>query len=264
MSLTIPEPFAEKAAPPVEIKPALATGIVAKGCDGAAVAPGEVMRRVSKWLPLYTAWADETARMEVLAVEDVDPGRLQCKVYGFEGPGGIVRAHELRFVNPDAMEALIERAQRCDPNDRNHRCTCCLEWIYGDAIRCGCCAHAMHRSCASRWLARSKVCPVCRSEWKNEEPARSCAAPAAAPAAAVAPAAAAPAAAAPASAAPASATPVQSAPTAMRKLFTRPFSRSPTRRASEPSDASPSRSNEHPRSASAPRLGVRVSIAVQA
>ena len=224
--MTLPEPFAEKAAPPVEIKPALATGIVAKGCDGAAVAPGEVMRRVSKWLPLYTAWADETARMDVLAVEDVDPGRLQCKVYGFEGPGGIVRAHELRFVNPDAMEALIERAQRCDPNDRNHRCTCCLEWIYSDAVRCATCSQPLHPHCAEAWLERSHNCPVCRSEWVSETEvethaqlaeirrlrtqhsgAEAVAAPEAAPAEAAAPAAATPAVAAPAAAAPPAAPP---------------------------------------------------------
>ena len=125
-----------------------------------------VMRRVNKYIPIYTAFTNVPT--EVLAVQDVDPGRLQCKLYGVDGPRRIVRCHELRFVNPEDLESYIQQAQRCSPNDRHHRCTCCLEWIYSDAVRCATCSQPLHPHCAEAWLERSHNCPSCRSEWVSE------------------------------------------------------------------------------------------------
>jgi hypothetical protein len=107
----------------------------AEGRDGStsrhdgAIAPGEVMRKVSKWLPVYTAWTDDRRAGAVLAVDDVDPVRLQCTVYVTDGPGGIVRCHKLRFLVPEGLEWYLNHAERCALADRQHRCTCCLEWI---------------------------------------------------------------------------------------------------------------------------------------
>ena len=95
---------------------------------GAAV-PGEVMRRVGKWIPVFTAWNDDNHNLQVLAVEDVDPGRLQCKAYVAE-PGRNIRIHKLRFTNPEVLQLFLDSAGHCAPADRHHRCSCCLEWIY--------------------------------------------------------------------------------------------------------------------------------------
>ena len=107
-------------------------------CEPGAVVPSDApMRRISRWLPIFTAWVDDSKSLSVLAIEDVDPGRLQCKVYAHDGPGGIVKAHQLRFMNPETLESWLQRAQRCAPADRHHRCTCCLEWIYRHARATG-------------------------------------------------------------------------------------------------------------------------------
>ena len=107
-------------------------------CEPGAVVPSDApMRRISRWLPIFTAWVDDSRSLSVLAIEDVDPGRLQCKVYAHDGPGGIVKAHQLRFMNPETLESWLQRAQRCAPADRHHRCTCCLEWIYRHARATG-------------------------------------------------------------------------------------------------------------------------------
>jgi len=100
-----------------------------------AIAPGGVMRKVSKWLPVYTPWTDVRLAGALFSVDDVDPAQLQCKLYVADGPGGIVRCHELRFINPEGLEWYMDNAEGCKLADRHHRCTCCLEWIYGCATR---------------------------------------------------------------------------------------------------------------------------------
>ena len=107
-------------------------------CEDVAVAPSEApMRRISKWLPIFAAWVDECSSLSVLAIEDVNPGKLQCMVYAHDGPGGVVKAHHLRFLTPETLETWLQRAQRIAPVDRHHRCTCCLEWIYRHAHSTG-------------------------------------------------------------------------------------------------------------------------------
>ena len=102
--------------------------------DG-AIATGKVLRKVSKWVPIYMAWTDDRRAGAVLAVDDVDPVRLQCTVSVTDGPGGIVRCHELRFLVLEGLEWYLNHADRCALADRQHRCTICLEWIYGCATR---------------------------------------------------------------------------------------------------------------------------------
>ena len=101
-----------------------------------ATSPGRrVYRRVGGCLPVYAAWTDARPAGAVLAVDDVDPARLQCKMCVSELPGGVVRYQELRFINPEDLESYLDHAERCAPADRHHRCACCLEWIYGCAAR---------------------------------------------------------------------------------------------------------------------------------
>ena len=101
-----------------------------------AIAPGGVMRKVSKWLPVYTPWTDVRLAGALFSVDDVDPAQLQCKLYVADRPGGIVRCHELRLINPEGLEWYLDNAEGCKLADRHHRCTCCLEWIYGCAYAC--------------------------------------------------------------------------------------------------------------------------------
>ena len=80
-------------------------------CEESSDTHEQTMRRVSKWLPIYTAWEGDPSSMEILAIEDVDAGRLQCKAYVHDGlPGGLIKMHELRFVNPESLEAWLQRA----------------------------------------------------------------------------------------------------------------------------------------------------------
>ena len=123
--------------PPSEIKPVGSEGSVCSDVGNESstsprngvVGPGEVMRRASKWIPVYTVW--RAGAGDVMAVKDVDPGRLQCTVTMVtDGSGGAVRCNKLRFLNPEGLEWYLDHAERCAQNDRHHRCTCCLEWIY--------------------------------------------------------------------------------------------------------------------------------------
>ena len=129
-----------------------------------AIAPGGVMRKVSKWLPVYTAWTDVRLAGALFSVDDVDPAQLQCKLYVADGPGGIVRCHELRFINPEGLEWYLDNAEGCKLADRHHRCTCCLEWIYG-------CATRSSRVCCS--TSRPSPAACCPTPTPPASPARS-------------------------------------------------------------------------------------------
>ena len=139
-----------------------------------AISPGRrVYRRAGGCLPVYAAWTDARPAGAVLAVDDVDPVRLQCKMCVSELPGGVVRYHELRFVTPEDLEWYLDHAERCAPADRHHRCTCCLEWIYG------CAAHVLiiarlrshHRACGVAPPARRHVAP-CPDRQQTHTPTR--------------------------------------------------------------------------------------------
>ena len=139
-----------------------------------AISPGRrVYRRVSGGLPVYAAWTDARPAGAVLAVDDVDPVRLQCKMCVSELPGGVVRYHELRFVNPEDLEWYLDHAERCAPADRHHRCTCCLEWIYGCAARVLIIARlrSHHRACGVAPPARRHVAP-CPDRQQTHTPTR--------------------------------------------------------------------------------------------
>ena len=58
-----------------------------------AAQQGRVMVRASKWSPLYMPCSD--VPKDVLAVKNVNPSRLQCKVYCTLGPNGCVRWYDL-------------------------------------------------------------------------------------------------------------------------------------------------------------------------
>lgn len=126
-----------------------------------AIAPGpRAYRRAGGWLPVYAAWTDDRPAGAVLAVDDVDPVRLQCKMCVSKLPGGIVRYHDLRFINPEGLEWYLDHAERCARADRHHRCTCCLEWIYGCAARvCAYhCTFTKRSSCVRRSASRPSTC----------------------------------------------------------------------------------------------------------
>ena len=132
-----------------------------------------VYRRAVGCLPVYAAWTDARPAGAVLAVDDVDPVRLQCKMCVSELPGGVVRYHELRFVTPEDLEWYLDHAERCAPADRHHRCTCCLEWIYGCAARVLIIARlrSHHRACGVAPPARRHVAP-CPDRQQTHTPTR--------------------------------------------------------------------------------------------
>ena len=139
-----------------------------------AISPGRrVYRRAGGCLPVYAAWTDARPAGAVLAVDDVDPVRLQCKMCVSELPGGVVRYHELRFVTPEDLEWYLDHAERCAPADRHHRCTCCLEWIYGCAARVLIIARlrSHHRACGVAPPARRHVAP-CPDRQQTHTPTR--------------------------------------------------------------------------------------------
>ena len=76
-------------------------------CEGSGATHEQTMRRVSKWLPIYTAWEGDPSSMEILAIEDVDAGRLQCKAYVHDGlPGGLLRLPPSRVEKAAVASAV--------------------------------------------------------------------------------------------------------------------------------------------------------------
>ena len=80
-------------------------------------------------------------------------------------PPPVPQAIQLRFTQPNAMEEWLTSAPHAHPH-RHFRCTCCLEWVHTEPVRCEQCQQPLHRACAKAWLSRSHVCPVCRHPWR--------------------------------------------------------------------------------------------------
>ena len=123
-----------------------------------------VYRRAGGCLPVYAAWTDARPAGAVLAVDAVNPVRLQCKMCVSELPGGVVRYHELRFVTPEDLEWYLDHAERCAPADRHHP----MHLLPGVdlRVRSSCayhCTFTKPSSCVRRSASRpSTCCPMPR------------------------------------------------------------------------------------------------------
>ena len=72
------------------------------------------------------------------------------------------------------MEQWLTCSPTVSPHrDRHNRCSCCLDWVSTGGVRCPHCAQPLHRQCARKWWAKSRVktCPNCRGLWKGADAA---------------------------------------------------------------------------------------------
>lgn len=77
-------------------------------------------------------------------------------------------------LSEDSMsKCLKEKVYYCSP-DQNHEedsCPICLEeYKNGDKVgRMGKCGHDYHVGCIKKWLLMKKLCPICKTEYSNQE-----------------------------------------------------------------------------------------------
>ena len=128
--------------------------------EGESGSPTRVRRGASSAL----SDATETRRCMLTRLESIDAARMRCTAT-VKDPAGCDQVLRIRFANPDAMEEWLASSPVALPH-RHHRCSCCLEWVYADGVRCTTCQQPLHQACAEKWLHKKPWCPNCRAEWK--------------------------------------------------------------------------------------------------
>ena len=112
--------------------------------------------------PSFTT-PDAARYRELMQLTDVDARRMRCRAT-MRTPGGTDKVLRLRFTEADVMEEFLTISPVVN-GSRHHRCSCCLEWVHADGMRCVQCQQPLHRRCAEKWLRKSNCCPFCRADW---------------------------------------------------------------------------------------------------